>query len=87
MAHKYASAGEITEAILANALHTNTVRCSERKQRNCLWGGTGLIDTNCFPTKNSKAAKLLLEAVLTQQRPDASTAVRKGIFKKYYSRR
>lgn len=26
-------------------------------------GGTGLIDTNCFPTKNSKAAKLLLEAV------------------------
>lgn len=45
-------------------------------------GGTGLIDTNCFPTKNSKAAKLPLEAVWTQQRRDASTAVRTGILKK-----
>lgn len=35
MAHKYASAGEITEAILANTLSTNIVPFSERQQ-NCV---------------------------------------------------
>jgi len=42
MAHKYASAGEITEAILANTLSTNIVPFSERRQQNCaVEGGTG----------------------------------------------
>lgn len=39
MAHKYASAGEITEAILANTLSTNIVTFSERRQQNCMLGG------------------------------------------------
>lgn len=51
MAHKYASAGEITEAILANTLSTNIVPFSERRQWNCVLGGTGVIDTNCFANK------------------------------------
>lgn len=58
MAHKYASAGEITEAILANTLSTNIVLFSERRQRNCvLGGGRDLLIQIVFPTKNSTAEK------------------------------
>lgn len=59
MAHKYASAGEITEAILANTLSTNIVTFSERRQQNCLVGGGGqdLFIRIVFPTKNSVGEK------------------------------
>lgn len=54
MAHKYASAREITGAILANALSTNIVPFSEGRQQNCVLRGTGLL---VFPTKNSAGEK------------------------------
>lgn len=58
MAHKYASAGEITEAILANTLSTNIVTFSERRQQNCLLGGgQDLFIWIVFPTKNSAGEK------------------------------
>lgn len=59
MAHKYASAGEITEAILANTLSTNIVPFSERRQQNCVLGGGGqdLLIQIVFPTKNSAEEK------------------------------
>lgn len=64
MAHKYAFAGEITEAILANTLSTNIVTFSERRQQNCLFGGgQDLFIRIVFSTKNSAGEKPALSVI------------------------
>lgn len=86
MAHKYASAGEITEAILANTLSTNIVLFSGRRQRNCVLGAGGggrdLLIQIVFPTKNSTAEKpAAISVISTVEMP--LQPLKRGGLKKY----
>lgn len=84
MAHKYASAGEITEAILANTLSTNTVPFSERRQPNCVLGvggGQDLLVQIVFPTKNSAGEKPAARSVINTV--ETPLQALKWRFKKY----